>query len=211
MDQAQIPLLPIEPLPGTPNPHAFRVGQSAQYLFGSYLAHEAALIVARDPRATTLLPSVETCQIVPVGRVPDKAGDGHTYHAGYYLEWAQKAPVDEFDRAALGGSLITLGDALAAHGYFDHAPELELVRHLRNGIAHGNHFNILKTGREQLTTWPAHNRLATVKTSEFEVTPSLNGQEVLWGFMERGDVLNLIQTVSVYLIRMGNGDEPLRP
>jgi hypothetical protein len=50
-----------------------------------------------------------------------------------------------------------------------------------------------------------------VKTSEFEVTPSLNGHEVLWDFMERGDVLTLIQTVSVYLIRMGNGDKPLRP
>jgi hypothetical protein len=87
---------------------------------------------------------------------------------------------------------------------------LELVRHLRNGIAHGNRFNIPKPGREQLAKWPTHNRLATVKTGEFEVVPSLNGQQVLWGFMERGDVLNLIQTVSVYLIRMGNGDNPLR-
>jgi hypothetical protein len=211
MAETQIPLRPIEPPPGTPNPDAFRVGQTAQYMFGSYMAHQAAMLVARDPKAPTLLPPVESGHIVPVGRVPDKAGEGHSYHATYYLEWAQKAPADEFDRAALGGSLITLGDALAAHRYFDHAPELELVRHLRNGIAHGNHFNILKPGREQLAKWPAHNRLATVKTSEFEVTPPLNGHEVLWGFMERGDVLNLIQTVSVYLIRMGNGVTPLRP
>jgi hypothetical protein len=211
MVEAQIPLLPIEPPPGSPNPDAFRVGQTAQYMFGSYMAHQAAMLVARDPMAPTLLPPVEPGQIVPVGRVPDKAGEGHTYHAAYYLEWARKAPADDFNRAALGGALITLGDALAAHRYFDHAPELELVRHLRNGIAHGNHFNILQVGREQLAKWPAHNRLATVKTSEFEVTPAPNGHAVLWGFMEPGDVLNLIQTVSLYLIRMGNGDKPLRP
>jgi hypothetical protein len=207
---AQIRLLPIEPPPGSPNPEAFRVGQMAQYMFGSFMAHQAAMLVARNPGAKSLLPHVEPGQQVPVGRVPDKAGAGHVFHAEYYLEWAQKAAADDFDRPALGGALVTLGDALMAHGHFDHAPELELVRHLRNGIAHGNRFNILKPGSAQLTKWPAHNRLANVKSSQFEVTPALNGQEVLWAFMERGDVLNLIQTVSAYLIRMGNGD-PLRP
>jgi hypothetical protein len=209
--EPQIPLLPIEPTPDKANPDAFRVGQTAQYIFGSFMAHQASLLVARDPKAESLLPPIESGQIVPVGRVADKAGVGHTFSASHYLKWAQNAPADEFDRVALGGALITLGDALRAHGYFDHAPELELLRHLRNGIAHGNRFNILKPGREQLAKWPAHNRLATVKTSKFEVTPALNGQLVLWDFMEAGDVLNLIQTVSLYLIRMGNGDEPLRP
>jgi hypothetical protein len=206
----QIPLLPIPAPAGSPNPDAFSVGQLAQYLFGSYMAHQAALVVARDPRAPSLLPPVENGQIVPVGTVPDKVGSGHTFSLPYYLEWAQRAPSDEFERAALGGALITLGDALSNHRYFDHAPELELVRHLRNGVAHGNRFKIPNPGREQLAKWPAHNRLAMVKSSEFEVTPAQNGQPVLWDFMEAGDVLNLIQTVSVYLIRMGNGD-PLRP
>jgi hypothetical protein len=130
--------------------------------------------------------------------------------AAHYLKRLQKLPVDEFDRAALGGVLITLGDALAAHRYFDHAPELELIRHLRNDVAHGNRFRITKDGAERLAKWPAHNRLAIAKHSEFEVTAELNGQQVLWDFIERGDVLDLILTVSLYLIRMGNGDEPLR-
>jgi hypothetical protein len=206
----QIPLLPIPPPADSANPDAFRVGQLAQYMFGSYMAHQAAMVVARDPRAPSILPPIESGQSVPVGRVPDKAGSGHEFHLPYYLEWAQRTPSDEFDRAMLGGALITLGDALNAHRYFDHAPELQLVRHLRNGVAHGNRFNIDKRGREQLAKWPAHNRLAAAKSSEFEVTPALNGQEVLWSFMAAGDVLNLIQSVSTYLIRMGNGDQ-LRP
>jgi hypothetical protein len=135
-------------------------------------------------------------------------GGGHVFHLPYYLEWAQKAPLDEFERAFMSGALIALGDALAAHGYFDHGPELELVRHLRNGVAHGNRFNITKTGRDRLAKWPAHNRLAQVRSSIFEVTPALNGQEVLWSYIERGDVLNLFQTVSFYLSGLAKGDPP---
>jgi hypothetical protein len=201
---AQIPLLPVEPPPGTPNPDAFRVGQLAQYLFGSYFAHQAAILVARDPRAPGLLPPVAPGDLVPIGHVPSKASArGHAFHLPYYLEWAQMAPSDEFEQAFLSGAIIALGDALAAHRYFDHAPVLELVRHLRNGVAHGNRFNIRKAGIDQLSKWPA-------KLSDFEVTPALNGQPVLWAFMERGDVVSLFQAVSVYLIRLGNGD-PLRP
>jgi hypothetical protein len=111
----------------------------------------------------------------------------------------------------LAGALLTLGDALSSHRYFDHAPELELVRHLRNGVAHGNRFNIDQRGAQTLARWPAHNRLAWVKsdTVTFEITPSLHGSEVLWQFMEPGDVVSLLQAVNVYLIRVGNGD-PLR-
>jgi hypothetical protein len=168
------------------------------------------MVVARDPRAPVLLPPVEPGNQVPVGRLPSKAGEGTYFSLPYYLEWARNAPPDEFERTLLGGALITLGDSLAAHGYFDNAPELELVRHVRNGVAHGNRFNITRRGRERLAQWPAHNRLAIGAVSELEVTPSLDGQEVLWDFIERGDVLQLLSGVSVYLIRMGNGDEPLR-
>jgi hypothetical protein len=43
--------------------------------------------------------------------------------------------VDDLDRVWLVGSLLAIGDALMRHCYFDHAPELELLRHLRNGVA----------------------------------------------------------------------------
>jgi hypothetical protein len=196
--------------PGQANPAAFRIGQlSEQGLFSGYLSHAAAVRIGHHPRAHALLPPIEPGQSVPVGRVPGKNGHQHEYHLAHFL--GVSAGTDEFDRVYLSGALITLGDALAAHSYFDHAPELELVRHLRNGVAHGNRFNITGAGRSQLAKWPAHNRLAWAKApTDFEVTPTLNGTEVLWSFMEPGDVLSLFQGVGLYLIRMGNGD-PLRP
>jgi hypothetical protein len=42
--------------------------------------------------------------------------------------------VGDLDRVWLVEALLALGDALKQHGYFDHAPELELLRHLRNGM-----------------------------------------------------------------------------
>jgi hypothetical protein len=48
------------------------------------------------------------------------------------------------------------GDALERNGYFDRALELELIRHLRNGIAQGNRFDIRDPNK--LTKFPTHNR-----------------------------------------------------
>jgi hypothetical protein len=45
------------------------------------------------------------------------------------------------------GALLTLGDELSAYGYFDRAPALELLYHLRNAVAHGNRLNITKEGK----------------------------------------------------------------
>ena len=125
---------------------------------------------------------------------------------------------------------------LKRHGYFDRAPELELLRHLRNGVAHGNLFRI--DNPTEITKFPAHNRLAWVKSDSkaiFEITPSLRNQPVLFDFMGPGDILepdrirrvvekicrlgtedalwinvDLLMSVGLYLIRMGNGD-PLCP
>jgi hypothetical protein len=108
----------------------------------------------------------------------------------------------------LAGTLITLGDSLAVHRYFDRAPELELVRHLCNAVAHGSRFHF----RRGEPRFPAHNRLGWVRESDsdFEVTEQLRGTTVLFEFMDAGDVLDVLRSVGVYLIRMGNGD-PLRP
>jgi hypothetical protein len=70
--------------------------------------------------------------------------------------------VDDLDRLWLVGALLTIGDALKQHRYFDRAPELELLRHLRNGAAHGNTFRIKNP--KELEEYPAHNRLAWVKS-----------------------------------------------
>ena len=50
--------------------------------------------------------------------------------------------VEELGRVWLVGALLRTGDALQRHHYFNRAPELELLRHLRNGVARRNVFKI---------------------------------------------------------------------
>jgi hypothetical protein len=124
--------------------------------------------------------------------------------------------VADIDRLWIVGALLAIGDAfkqhgLKPHGYFDRAPEPELSRHLRNGVAHRNAFRI--DNPKDLAKFPADNRLAWVRSdskAEFEITPNLQNQPVLFDFMGPGDILHLLMSVSLYLIRMGNGDA-LRP
>ncbi len=120
------------------------------------------------------------------------------------VDLADKAIDTELPRVWLTGSLLALGDALKDHGYFDHAPALELVYHLRNGIAHGNRFNLTATGLERLNQYPAHNREAWFKKMTFEIAPALNGQMVLFDFMGAGDVLDLLSSVGGQLKDLTN-------
>jgi hypothetical protein len=103
---------------------------------------------------------------------------------------------EEMPRIWLTGALLAVGDALMDNDYFDHAPELELIYHLRNCIAHGNQFDI--QNRKRLEKYPAHNR-ACYRHSIFEITPALDGQPVLFDFMEAGDVLDLLFSVASHL------------
>lgn len=199
---------------GQANPAAFAAGQLAENLAAGYYAHSAAITIAKDPRAPALMPPILPGYAVPVGRVARKDGTEHVFSFPHYLESARTNPAiaSELPRVWLSGSLLTLGDALGQQQYFDHAPELEFIRHLRNGIAHGNRFNIDKRGREQLAKYPAHNRLAAIRGDNqelFEITPALNGQPVLFDYMGPANVLDVLLSAGMYLIRMGNGD-PLR-
>lgn len=193
------------------NQFSFDVGQLAERLYQGYYLHSAMLQVAKHPNVQALVPSIEPGQYVPVGRVYRRNGTSHTYHFTHYLAWANNNPLvaGDLEQVWLVGALLRLGDELAQHQYFDRAPELELLRHMRNGIAHGNRFHITEPRR--LMRFPAHNRLAWVREAEvFEITPSLDGTPVLFDFMGAGDCLDLLQAIGIYLIRMGNGD-PLRP
>jgi hypothetical protein len=196
-----------------PNQAAFDAGQLAERLSEGYYAHLAAISVATDPRAAQLAPQIRPGHIVPVADVVRKDGTVHVFDFLHFLSLAGSDGLiaAELERVWFAGALLRVGDALAQHQYFDRAPELELIRHLRNGIAHGNRFKI--DNPSSLTIFPAHNRLAWVRSdlkSVFEIGSTLNGSEVLFSFMEPGDLLDLLMSVGIYLIRMGNGDH-LRP
>jgi len=195
------------------NEAAFAAGQLAERLAQGYFAHIAALSAASDPRAQTLVPGTSPGFAVPVGFVNRKDGTQSCFHFRHFLHLATNdvGIAEDFQRVWLVGSLLTVGDRLSQHAYFDKAPELELVRHLRNGVAHGNKFRINDPAR--LAKFPAHNREAWVRSdlkTVFEISPALQGHPVLFDFMDAGDVLDILMSVGLYLVRMGNGD-PLRP
>jgi hypothetical protein len=190
------------------NQAAFECGQLAERMVAGYFAHAAAIGIAADTRAMALVPAIQPGFSVPIGSVYHKDGTPFDFCYEHYLDLARTDPAiaSELKRVWLAGALLTVGDAADVHRYFDKAPELELLRHLRNGVAHGNRFNIKSVQR------PAHNKLAwarSVSKSEFEITPALHGQSVLFDFMGPADVVELLMSIGIYLIRTGNGD-PLR-
>ena len=182
---------------------AAEVAELARDMAIGYAAHITASRMASRIDRNAL---VKFIGAFPTDSVPRKNGTPYTWHTQdtFYYAVARDTIREEFPRIWLTGSLLAVGDALKDNGYFDHAPELELVRHLRNGVAHGNHFDIRYP--DELTNYPAHNRNAAYRTSTiFEITPALDGQPVLFHFMEAGDVLNLLASVAHHLDEIGRG------
>ena len=202
---------------------AFEVGQLAEALCGGYMSHAGMGVLLSHPAGSAAIERLEAENrgpaIVPIAPVLRKDGTSIWYDLSHYLK-ASAAPAfsETFKRLWLGGALLTLGDALAAEGYFDKGPDLEMVRHLRNGIAHGNHFNLQKgePRRPARFTGPEQRLMSDGVTSTplgdavtFEVVSALQGQRVLFDFMGAGDVCDLLTFVGNRLIRIGNGDPPL--
>lgn len=180
------------------NPNAESVRKLAHDLAQGYYSYSAAMTIAKDLRSDNLLPPIEPGQVVPVGYVKSKAGFNHVFHFSFYLEEARKNPsiIHHLDRIYFAGALLTLGDALSKYNYFDRAPILELVRHLRNGIAHGNTFDIRDS--KTLIKHPANNK-SFDGNAVFEITDTLNGQPVLFDFMEPGDIVTTFTNVNFHL------------
>src|SRR5258708_6446563 len=79
-----------------------------------------------------------------------------------------------------------------------------------NGIAHGNRFRI--DNPRSLIQFPAHSRLAHIRVGgALEVTAAQQGKEVLFDFAGPGELLDLLVSVEVYLIRMGVPSGMLAP
>ena len=176
-------------------------------LYQGYLSHESAVLVARHPEAYKLSPKVESNQFVPIGRAKKKEGRPVEYSFDHFLRLGSNNPAisEQMERVWLAGSLLTLGDALNKVGYLDRSPLLELVRHLRNGVAHGNRFRIDRPDR--LSAYPAHNKDSPIRgwdTRIFEITRELDGQPVLFDFMEPGDIAEHLLAVHVYVGRMSD-------
>ena len=191
----------------------FAVGRLAHRMAQGYYAHTAAIEIAKGPHAKALVSETPLGQISSY--ITRKDGTQHTFDLPYYLGQAHTNPEisDELPRIWLVGSLLIVGDAVKKleRPYLKHVPLLELLYHLRNGIAHGNIFNFKDDGVKRLRQNSAHNKAAGVKSqtgAEFEIVagshgkPALHGKPVLFDFMGPGDVLDLLQSVEIYLTRI---------
>jgi len=192
------------------DPEALAVGDLAHQLMWGYFSYLAAMTVAADPRAVALVPKTKPGKLVPEGVVRGKDGHEGSFHFEHYLNAVRTDPFvqDQFSRVYIAGALITLGDALSRHRYFNHQPELELLYYVRNGVAHGNRFNIDAQGERRLLRYPAHNAvaIARVPTSPpFEIAKGLHGSTVLFEFMEAGDAVNLLSSVGSYCRELAYG------
>ncbi|MFC2969478.1 hypothetical protein [Acidimangrovimonas pyrenivorans] len=187
----------------------FEVGRLARRLASGYYAFVVAHQVAVNPLSANALPPPQRLgpELIrfPTGKIKRKDGTYHSVHMLHFLDLLREdqSLQEEFLRAWAIGALLTLDDALKVHNHFDNAPVLELVYHLRNGVAHGNQFTINSSGKKRLARHPAHNRDAVVRSPEeivFEITESTSGP-VLFDFMGAGDVIDLLQSVECHLTR----------
>ncbi len=186
------------------NQAALDVAQLARNMAAGYAANIAAIRIAPRVNDKAL---VQLIAEYPIDSVQRKDGTKWSFDTQDALvsAVANQAIAAELPRVWLAGSLLAVGDALKDNSYFDHAPELELVYHLRNGVAHGNRFDIRRP--DKLKKYPAHNRDAAFHTNTiFEITPALDGQPVLFDFMGAGDVLDLLCSVGLHLDRVGRGE-----
>ncbi|MEX3949462.1 hypothetical protein AB4Y40_17140 [Paraburkholderia sp. EG287B] len=148
------------------DPGRLEVARVAQHLASGYYAFLVAHLVAVNPMSINSLPPSPVLGTNPTGEIRRKDGTFHTLDLRFYLDLLREdqSLQSHFLRTWAMGALLMLGDELGAHDYFDHAPILELVYHLRNGVAHGNRFNITYSGKRRLARHDAHNRQAAVKS-----------------------------------------------
>ncbi|WP_148654374.1 hypothetical protein [Paraburkholderia caribensis] len=182
------------------------VAATAHRLASGYYAFLVAHYVAVNPLSINSLPPTNELGRRATGEIKRKDGTAHTLELRPYLDLLREDHElqGRFLRTWAIGALLTLGDELGKSNrkYFDRAPILELVYHIRNGLAHGNRFNITEKGRERLMKYPAHNREAAVKSdlgTVFEIEPCLSGP-VLFDFMGAGDVIDLLLSVEHHLV-----------
>lgn len=188
-----------------PDPARIVVAELARQLANGYYAFVVAHLVAVNPKSINSLPDNGPPGRDPEGELKRLDGTAHKLNLRHYLDLLRenRDVQSNFLKLYATGAFLNLGNELQRHHYFDHSPLLELIYHLRNGVAHGNAFHIDKHGLERLAKYPAHNKLAPVRSPQgttFEVTAQSTGP-ILFDFLGSADVIDLLQSVEVSLSR----------
>jgi hypothetical protein len=193
------------------DPKAVEVATLAQRVVLQYFSHHVAMHVARDPRSNAFAPSVEQGQIIPVLKIPRRDGNAMIVSFDHYLVEGRKPDTrQEFDKVWLVGALLTVGDALGEHGYFGHIPEAEIIRHLRNGVGHGNKFDFHPKVKDKGTgklKQPANTfrYAAQLQMPRHEVDTHLQGTEVLFKWGGPDAIIDCLIVLGTHLLNVGYG------
>jgi hypothetical protein len=189
------------------NQAAHEIMTLIERMTSQYNSHFVAMLVARDPRAASLAPPVENGEMVPLFRLPD----GAIAHFHHFLSECRNTETQKgFDSVWLVGALLTVDDKIKEKGYFGHAPEAEMVRHLRNGVAHGNKFkfnpNVINPATRKLKHPATTARYAAeLGRPVRQVDVDLEGKEVMFGWGGPDAVIDCLEALRFHLsnVRMG--------
>jgi hypothetical protein len=193
------------------NQAAVDVATLAQRMVSQFFSHHAALYVARDTRAQKFAPPIETGQHVPVLRIPRRDGNAMIMSFDHYLAEGRKPETKrDFDKVWLIGALLMVGDALGTNKYFGHIPEAEIIRHLRNGVAHGNRFifhpNVIDKTSGKLKHPANIFRYAGRQVMPMhEVDTDRQGTEVLFVWGGPDAIIDCLTVLGVHLWNTGHG------
>lgn len=168
----------------------------------TYAVSSLGLLVVQHPRREEILTAIlglDRGSTIRLGMRDDPAKPGEPlYYEGLDV-W------DSVD--AVGGhpdynlyflavwsmvALSAIGQLASDNGYWDRTPELELLRHLRNGVSHGNRFNLHTNQPSRPAHFGAH-----------QLTSKNNGDVVLFEFMSPGDLFSLLDHIEEHLRARG--------
>jgi hypothetical protein len=102
-------------------------------------------------------------------------------------------PTNNLDALVLPliAAIIVIGDLVKNLGLDERTPLIEFVRHIRNGLGHGNKF-----------TFEGKKTLREARFQSFVITRDLEGEKVLFGYLGPGDIFQMLDDLAQYLRTM---------
>jgi len=178
-----------------------------QPLYEGCYAFSAVLDVARTAHLD--LPRDRPINMRDTRVVGRKRGDHHLFGFEHYLKAAFEADTiaNPVQQSWFAMAIVTAGAELSPFNYFNRAPRLEVIYHLRNAIAHGGRFHFTEDCRQRLSDYPA-NTFGSEGMVQFEVTAALDGQELVFELLHPGDVIDVLIGATFYLSSIVDDDVP---
>ncbi|AHK36010.1 hypothetical protein Pd630_LPD16051 (plasmid) [Rhodococcus opacus PD630] len=171
---------------------ALEIADLIERLKGHFVLTAVGLSMAVSPDVDRLLAEVGVSLDDPIA-VRRHGGPDYVLPIRPTIEESQTdndRKLDVID-AWLDLAIFRVADELEQHNYFDKAPILAFLRHVRNGLAHGNRFDLR----------PGNWMQVEAKYGKLQITEKLNGERVLGsgGFLKRGDALALLDDIAAHL------------